>query len=101
MTAEGERAAAEAVPPGAEARVSVDARQAEGVAIGEHITQINHYYGPGPTWSDGVVARSLVDISGRVESPYRGLSAFEERDAAFFLAAARLRTRSCSACQTH
>ena len=36
------------------------------------------------TWTDGVAPPPLVSVSGVIDSPYRGLSAFEERDAAFF-----------------
>jgi hypothetical protein len=54
-----------------------------GVQVGEGGTQINYYYGE-RTWADGVVAPPLVDVSGVVHSPYRGLRPFEERDAAFF-----------------
>ena len=54
-----------------------------GVQVGEGGTQINYYYSE-RTWADGVVAPPLADVSGVVDSPYRGLSAFEERDAAFF-----------------
>jgi len=64
-------------------RYSVDARGAMGVQVGEGGTQINYYYGE-RTWADGVVAPPLASISGVLDSPYRGLSAFEERDAAFF-----------------
>jgi WD40 repeat protein len=35
------------------------------------------------TWTDGA-APPLVTLSGAIESPYRGLNAFDERDAAFF-----------------
>ena len=61
----------------------MDARGAMGVQVGEGGTQINYYYGE-RTWADGVVAPPLADVSGVIDSPYRGLSAFEERDAAFF-----------------
>jgi WD40 repeat protein len=54
-----------------------------GVQVGEHGTQINYYYGE-RTWADGVAAAPLADVSGVIDSPYRGLNAFEERDAAFF-----------------
>jgi WD40 repeat protein len=64
-------------------RYPVDARGAMGVQIGDGTTQINYYYAE-RTWADGVVAPPLADISGVIGSPYRGLSAFEERDAAFF-----------------
>ena len=63
-------------------RYRVDARGALGVQVGEG-TQINYYYGE-RTWADGVVAPPLARVSGVIDSPYRGLSAFEERDAAFF-----------------
>jgi WD40 repeat protein len=61
---------------------SVDARSAEGVLVGEHSTQINYFYSQ--TWMSGPAPPPLVGISGEVDSPYRGLSAFGERDAAFF-----------------
>jgi uncharacterized delta-60 repeat protein len=61
----------------------VDARQAVGVQVGRDNTQIVYHYGK-LTWADGVALPPLVSISGRVESPYRGLRAFEERDAPFF-----------------
>ena len=61
----------------------VDARGAMGVQVGEGSTQINYYYAE-RTWADGVAAPPLADVSGAIDSPYRGLSAFEERDAAFF-----------------
>ena len=61
----------------------VDARQAVGVQVGQDNTQIVYVYGKG-TWSDGVAAPPLVSVAGKVDSPYRGLRAFEERDAPFF-----------------
>jgi WD40 repeat protein len=54
-----------------------------GVQVGEGSTQINYYYGE-RTWAHTVVAPPLADVSGAIDSPYRGLSAFEERDAPFF-----------------
>ena len=53
-----------------------------GVQVGDGSTQINYYYSE-RTWADRTVA-PLVSASGAVDSPYRGLSAFEERDAPFF-----------------
>lgn len=70
--------------PGGQVRFSVDARHASGVLVGEGSTQINYHYGSGPTWHDGVAAPPLVGMRGQIESPYRGLSAFEEPDAVFF-----------------
>src|SRR3954454_3918452 len=61
---------------------SVDAREAEGVQVGDGSTQINYFYNG--TWIGGPTPPPLVGVSGRIESPYRGLSAFGERDAAFF-----------------
>ena len=60
----------------------VDARGAEGVVVGEQNTQINYFYNR--TWTDGVAAAPLVTTSGRIASPYRGLHAFEQRDAGLF-----------------
>ena len=54
-----------------------------GVQIGEGNTQIIYTYNR-LTWTDGVAAPPLVSVSGVINSPYRGLSAFEEQDAAFF-----------------
>lgn len=60
----------------------VDARGAGGVLIGDRGTQINYFYNG--TWTDGVAPPPLVSPHGAVDSPYRGLSAFEERDADLF-----------------
>ena len=54
-----------------------------GVQVGEGSTQIIYSYNK-LTWTDGVAPPPLVSVSGVVDSPYRGLGAFEERDAAFF-----------------
>ena len=69
---------------GAGAKYVVDAHLAGAVQVGEGSTQINYNYGGGLTWTDGVAPGPLISWSGQVDSPYRGLSAFEERDAAFF-----------------
>jgi hypothetical protein len=69
--------------PGEGGGYAVDARGAMGVQVGEGATQINYYYSE-RTYGDGVVAPPLVSVSGAIDSPYRGLSAFEEHDAAFF-----------------
>ena len=61
----------------------VDASGAMGVQVGEGNTQIIYTYGR-QTWADGVVPPPLATVSGMIDSPYRGLSTFEERDAAFF-----------------
>ncbi len=61
----------------------VDARGAMGVQVGEGNTQIIYTYNR-LTWTDGVAPPLLAGVSGVIDSPYRGLSAFEERDAAFF-----------------
>ncbi len=63
--------------------VPVDARGAMGVQVGEGNTQIVYAYSR-LTWTDGVVSPPLATVSGVIDSPYRGLSAFEEHDAAFF-----------------
>jgi WD40 repeat protein len=64
-------------------RYSVDARGAMGVQVGAGSTQII-YTNNWLTWTDGVTPPPLVSVSGAVDSPYRGLSAFGERDAPFF-----------------
>ena len=68
---------------GADGRYSVDARGGMGVQVGEGNTQIIYTYNR-LTWTDGVAPPPLVSVSGVIDSPYRGLSAFEEQDAAFF-----------------
>ncbi len=60
----------------------VDAHGAVGVQVGQDNTQIIYVYQG--TYSDGVAAPPLMSVSGKVDSPYRGLSAFEEQDAPFF-----------------
>src|SRR5713226_9006204 len=72
-----------AVQQCADAKYPVDARGATGVQVGDSNTQIIYTY-TGLTWTDGVAPPPLAAVSGTVDSPYRGLSAFEERDAAFF-----------------
>jgi WD40 repeat protein len=64
-------------------RYRVDASGALGVQVGESNTQIIYAYGR-QTWADGVVPPPLATVSGVVDSPYRGLNTFEERDAPFF-----------------
>ena len=78
---EGEDQPADARAGGGE-RYQVDARGAEGLLVGDHGTQINYFYRG--TWTDGVAPPPLVSRSGAITSPYRGLSAFGERDAALF-----------------
>ena len=68
---------------GADGAYSVDARGGMGVQVGAGNTQIIYTYNR-LTWTDGVAPPPLVSVSGVVDSPYRGLSAFEEQDAAFF-----------------
>lgn len=77
--------AANPVPaqPGAPGTYSVAVRGASGVQVGERNTQIIYTYN-NLTWTDGVAPPPLVNVSGVVDSPYRGLSAFEEQDAPFF-----------------
>ena len=61
----------------------VDASGALGVQVGEYNTQIIYAYGR-QTWADGVIPPPLATVLGVVDSPYRGLNTFEERDAPFF-----------------
>jgi hypothetical protein len=68
---------------GEDGKYSVDARGGMGVQVGEGNTQIIYTYNR-LTWTDGVAPPPLVSVSGVIDSPYRGLSAFEEQDAAFF-----------------
>jgi WD40 repeat protein len=60
----------------------VDARGARGLLVGDQGTQVNYFYQG--TWTDGVAPAPLVGMSGAIDSPYRGLGAFGERDAALF-----------------
>ncbi|MFC7381721.1 NACHT and WD repeat domain-containing protein [Sphaerisporangium rhizosphaerae] len=62
---------------------SVEVRESQGVQVGERNTQINYTYNR-LTWVDGLAPPPLVSVSGEIDSPYRGLNAFEERDAPFF-----------------
>ncbi len=71
------------VQTGADGVYSVDARGGMGVQVGEGNTQIIYTYN-NLTWTDGVAPPPLVSVSGAIDSPYRGLGAFEEQDAAFF-----------------
>ena len=71
------------VQAGADGAYSVDARGGMGVQVGEGNTQIIYTYNR-LTWTDGVAPPPLASVSGVIDSPYRGLSAFEEQDAAFF-----------------
>jgi WD40 repeat protein len=68
--------------PGAGTEASVDARGAMGVQVGDGNFQVNYSYRL--TLTDGVAPPPLVSVSGVIDSPYRGLRAFGERDAAFF-----------------
>jgi WD40 repeat protein len=71
------------VRTGAEGGYSVDARGGMGVQVGDRNIQINYAYN-GLTLTDGVAPPPLVSVSGVIDSPYRGLGAFEEKDAPFF-----------------
>jgi hypothetical protein len=63
----------------------LDDRYAQGVQIGDRNYQINNFYVYSKgTWVGGVISPPLTDASGVVDSPYRGLNAFEEGDARFF-----------------
>ncbi len=71
------------VQAGAGGGYSVDARGGMGVQVGDRNIQINYAYN-GLTLTDGVAPPPLVSVSGVIDSPYRGLGAFEEQDAPFF-----------------
>ncbi|MGO9783724.1 MAG: hypothetical protein ACLPQY_28800 [Streptosporangiaceae bacterium] len=62
---------------------AVDARWAWGVQVGQDNTQIIYNYGR-LTRADEDALPPLVSVRGKVDSPYRGLRAFEEQDAPFF-----------------
>jgi WD40 repeat protein len=59
---------------------SADARGARGVLAGDFGIQVNIFNG---TWTDAV-APPLADQDGKIDSPYRGLSQFEQWDERFF-----------------
>ena len=79
----GDEASPDGLRAEGDSAYSVDARGAMGVQVGDGNTQIIYAYGQ-LTWTDGVAPPPLVSRSGVVDSPYRGLGAFEERDAGFF-----------------
>ena len=68
---------------GADGSYAVDARGGMGVQVGDRNTQIIYTYN-NLTWTDDVAPSALVTVSGVIDSPYRGLGALEEQDAAFF-----------------
>jgi len=66
--------------PSGEGR-SVDVSHAQGVQVGEHNRQVNYV----TQVVDGRMARPpRITVYGEIESPYMGLNAFSEDDAAFF-----------------
>jgi WD40 repeat protein len=67
-------------PPARDRRV-LDTRGAAGVLVGDFGIQVNVFEG---TWTDPVVSPPLAAENGTVDSPYRGLSPFEQWDARFF-----------------
>lgn len=69
---------AERLSPGAH----VSATGGRGVLVGDHGVQINYFYPPAQT--DGITRAPLVTITGKVDSPYRGLGWFVDKDAPFF-----------------
>ncbi len=77
-------AAADGAQAGPDAKYTVDAREASNVQVGQGNVQYIYSYGTGPTWTDRAAPPPLVGLSGQIDSPYRGLNFFEERDAAFF-----------------
>lgn len=62
---------------------AVEVRDSVGVVIGEGNTQINYTYNAFAV-TGGVSPAPLVSVTGGVESPYRGLNAFEDGEEAFF-----------------
>ena len=61
----------------------IDTRGAMGVQVGEGNTQFIYKYNR-LTAADDPALPPAITVSGIVASPYRGLSAFSERDAVFF-----------------
>jgi WD40 repeat protein len=62
---------------------AIDNRGSIGSQFGDHNRQIFYIYG-NQTWSNKVAAPPLISVSGEVDSPYRGLGAFDEADAPYF-----------------
>jgi WD40 repeat protein len=75
-----------AVPGAGEASGRPALTDARGVQVGDGNFQVNYhvYRGERLTATDGMNRPPLVNSFGTVESPYRGLGAFGERDAPFF-----------------
>jgi len=69
----------------------IDVRGAKAVQVGDQGTQINYFYNR--TWTDGVAPPPLVDVAGEIASPYRGLRAFGEQDAALYFGREAAATR--------
>ncbi|MBT2230050.1 WD40 repeat domain-containing protein [Nonomuraea sp. NEAU-A123] len=65
-------------------RYNVVAPGAQGLQVGTGNVQYVFVYQNRLTWSDKVAPPPLMNMSGEVDSPYRGLAAFEEVDAPFF-----------------
>jgi WD40 repeat protein len=70
---------------------SGDARQANfhgnnygPIQLGDNNTQVIYTYNDTTTWADDLAPTPLVTSAGKVTFPYRGLNAFDERDAALF-----------------
>lgn len=62
----------------------VSIRDSQGIQIGDRTTQINYNSATFVT-PDGIATRSTSrTVTGYIESPYRGLSAFDEQHALFF-----------------
>jgi DNA-binding beta-propeller fold protein YncE len=66
-----------------EGRLSVDARHATGVQVGEGNTQIIYSYNT-LARAENIALPPQAGVSGAVDSPYRGLNFFREEDAPFF-----------------
>jgi WD40 repeat protein len=66
--------------PDADAAYHVEVRDAKAVQVGEGNTQFIYNYKEERTWTP----QPLISVSGKINFPYRGLSAFAERDAAVF-----------------
>ena len=61
----------------------IEIYDSRGVQVGAHGLQINNIYYPAAAPGE-VAPPPLVTVSGEVRFPYRGLQAFDERDAAVF-----------------
>src|SRR4051812_4374210 len=69
---------------GGDANSPVHVHDAQGILIGDYGRQSNFFTYVGPPGPGSPMSHARAAFTGQVESPYRGLFAFAERDASFF-----------------